>query len=195
MEFLRSLIDRNPPFFKDPVSLIIRHIETRHWFELGRAFLELLELEALVGERGEVYSTVIKSFERVLDPFHLAKLVFLVSEEISSPNAARKFLEDSLPKFENSTNAKNWISLQMVKPYVSNGDFDNALHLLLTIEATIDVRTDPSVHWFTKSDFRWIRHVQIMTHSMKVDSCICRHQEGVMISCSRLIWRMQHCLH
>jgi 26S proteasome regulatory subunit N9 len=33
----------------------------------------------------------------------------------------------------------------MVKPYVSNGDFDSALHLLLTIEATIDYRTDPAV--------------------------------------------------
>jgi 26S proteasome regulatory subunit N9 len=64
---------------------------------------------------------------------------------MGSPTAAREFLETSLSKFENATNAKNWIRLQMVKPYVSSGDFDNALHLLLDIESTIDFRTDLKV--------------------------------------------------
>jgi 26S proteasome regulatory subunit N9 len=145
MEYLRSLVDRNPPFFSDSVSTITRYIDKRHWFELGLALLDFLKLEALIGERSDVYKAVVQPFERLLDPFHLARLVFLVSEEISSPNAARKFLEDSLSKFDGAVNARNWIRLQMVQPYVSNGDFERALHLLLEIELTMDYKTDPAV--------------------------------------------------
>jgi 26S proteasome regulatory subunit N9 len=120
-------------------------MKARHWFELGHAFLAFLRLEALIGERREVYSAAIEPLERVLDPFHLAQLLFLVSEEISSPPAVRQFLEDALPKLSSAPNAQTWLRLQIVAPYISNGDFDRALHLLLDIESSIDYRTDSAV--------------------------------------------------
>jgi 26S proteasome regulatory subunit N9 len=145
MDFLESLVRRNPPFFEAPVAELVRYIQTRHWYELGLGLINFLELEGLIGERQDVYQSVIQPFERVLDPFHLAQLIFLVSEEISSPAAARQFLDDSQSKLEQSKNAKSWIQLQKVKPSVSNGEFDKALHDLVEIESTFDHSTDQTV--------------------------------------------------
>jgi 26S proteasome regulatory subunit N9 len=145
MELLRSLVERNAAFFEAPVAEIASHIESRHWFELGRCLVAFLRLEALAGERGAVYAAAVAPLERVLDPFHLAQLLFAVSEEQPSPAAAGAFLEGALPKLAGAPNAQAWLRLQAVAPHISGGDLERALRLLLDIEAALDHRTDAAV--------------------------------------------------
>jgi 26S proteasome regulatory subunit N9 len=145
MEVLDELVARNPPFFEGPVAAINENIKSRHWYELGLALTDLLQLEAVVGERKMIYEKGINYYEKFLDPVQLAKIIHLVSQEFTAPTAAIQFLEAAIPKLESSANAKQWIKLQIVAQLIINGEFEAALSDLTAIEPTIDQSTDLAV--------------------------------------------------
>jgi 26S proteasome regulatory subunit N9 len=145
MEVLSRLVASNPAYFQAPVDLVSDHLSSKRWFELGLSLLNLLRLDAMVGQRRDVYDSLISKFNSVLDPFHLAEIIFIVSEEFPSPAASREFLESSLSKFDGAPNAQMWLNLHIVTHYIINGDFEGALSLVFRIAADFDHATDLAV--------------------------------------------------
>ena len=145
MEILDEIAARNPEYFGEPCSKIKTFVETKHWYELGVALYDFLVLEGVEGERLEIFHKFVSQFAQILNPFQLAKIIQVVSEDVTSPSAALEFLKDSEPLVDENVDARHWIKLQIIGQYVVDGDFETALGLLNEVEKEIGQQSHASV--------------------------------------------------
>ena len=140
----QSIVAKNPDF-TPVVDKIRRFIETRHWYELGLAFTELLAMPAANGLRKPLYDELIANREQSLERVQLAKIFEWVVVDADSPDYAIDFLKEAIPKVEPNKTAKQWIRLQIVKQLVKKEDFEGALAAIFELQSDMAQGTDLSV--------------------------------------------------
>ncbi|OHT13842.1 26S proteasome non-ATPase regulatory subunit 13 [Tritrichomonas foetus] len=136
-QVIQEIITINPPFFEKPLGIIKHHFETKHWYELGENLIDLLSQPGIVGEKISFYEKFISLFTRNLNPFHCAQIIYLTSQDFSSPQDSLTFLEDSKKLFQKDPEAHDWISLQMISHYIIDGEFEKALSQTVEIGKNI----------------------------------------------------------
>lgn len=144
-QVLQEIISINPPFFEHPITTIGNLYKTRHWFQLGKEILELLNQPAMDGEKMNFYNKFVQKFGCSLDPLHRAQIVYLVSQDCSSPQAAIQFLEENLSKSKEFKDAYNWLSLQIASKYIINGEFETALQKVYHISLDLNEHSNLTV--------------------------------------------------
>lgn len=142
-EQLNQIISINPPVFETPINEIANLLQTKRWYELGEKLLAVLSQNEITGNRLLLFNTIIKPYADMLDPFHYAKILLIVSSEASNPDQALEFLNEKLntPFFEKNPEPKDLLNLEIVVLHTQKGNFEEALSLLNKVEKSITETT------------------------------------------------------
>ena len=141
MKDLENIKNLNPPLFSNLITQIIECIEFKKWFELGNYFIELLQLDGIIGEKINLYKNLIINYNNFFNKLHLSEIIILVSLEFSTSNSAINFLNEQINNIKQNSEFIILLELKIIHFKILNGDFETSFNDLNKIFLKINEQT------------------------------------------------------
>lgn len=136
MEYFKNVVEMNPKLFKRKVNNIVNFCSKKLWYEFGETLVEVLNYDAIVGERKSIYENYVVHYLGSMDQEHVYEIILLVSKDLVSPGLCIEFINEQMKKIRNRSGELK-LKFRIASLKTQNGLFEEAVKMLNSFEKEV----------------------------------------------------------